>query len=490
MESGTLTDAGQVKSNWTIGMKLTASCAVMLALMCVMGFVSLRTAGAINDQVVIATTKTARRLQLGGAIDTASSDMLAGMRGVVLFTFGKRPDMVLVAEKQFDNAAASWQSAMDEARPLLVTEEGKRLINELQGQLTAWKSVMLEVTGAASQNQPDDALRIAVTKGLPIYKDNSRDTVAFRDLQNRILARQGADAASVYNGAWWTSVSVFIGALIAGVLTLLVIRHSSAVLRRAASELDRSSRQVSSAAVQISSASQQLAQGASEQAASVEETSASTEQMSAMTQKNADDASAAANVMSEVSDVVRQANHTLADLEASMKEIDASSAKIAKIIHVIDEIAFQTNILALNAAVEAARAGEAGMGFAVVADEVRNLAQRSAQAARDTTAMIEESIARSNQGQVKLDYVSKAIASITQKSVSVNGLIEAVRAGSAQEAAGVGQISTAITQVEKVAQNAAAAAEQTASAGEELNAQAAALQELVASVNQLVGAGA
>ena len=473
--------------NWSIGTKITACCSVMLLLVSVMGLVSLSTASSINAELVDATQNTARRLQVGGIIDTAGSDMLAGMRGIVMFTYGRMPSRVQGARELFESGASSWQSAMDEVRPLLVTEEGKRLIGQLQNQLNDWNSLIVDVEKAASQNRPDEALKLAITKGLPIYEANTRDSKAFSEVQNQLLIRKRATAASLYDSARWTSIAIFGISIIAGGITLLVVRRSSALLRRTTSDLSQASRQVASAAAQISSAGQALAQGASEQAASVEETSAATEQMSAMTRKNADDAGAAAKLMSEAGEVVRQANQTLGDMESSMKEINASSGKIAKIINVIDEIAFQTNILALNAAVEAARAGEAGMGFAVVADEVRNLAQRSAQAAKDTAGMIEESISRSSQGEEKLDHVSKAIARLTEKAAAVNGLIEELRSSSAEQATGIGQIATAVSQVEKVAQNAAASAEQTASAGEELNSQAGALEELVARMGQLAG---
>jgi methyl-accepting chemotaxis protein len=192
--------------------------------------------------------------------------------------------------------------------------------------------------------------------------------------------------------------------------------------------------------------------------------------------------------MNQAGQVVSEANHTLEQMQASMQEINASSEKIGRIIKVIDEIAFQTNILALNAAVEAARAGEAGMGFAVVADEVRNLAQRSAQAAKDTAGMIEESIATSNQGRSKLEEVSKAIYAITEKATKVKGLVDNVKASSGEQARGVDEIAKAIMQVEKVTQTQAASAEETASAAEELNSQAAALRRVTGRLEELVGA--
>ena len=139
-----------------------------------------------------------------------------------------------------------------------------------------------------------------------------------------------------------------------------------------------------------------------------------------------------------------------------MGDIKASSDKVAKIIKVIDEIAFQTNILALNAAVEAARAGEAGMGFAVVADEVRNLAQRCAQAAKDTAALIEESIVKSNDGKTKVDQVAVAIRAITEESAKVKTLVDEVSLGSQEQTRGIEQVAKALTQMEQVTQQSAA----------------------------------
>ena len=229
--------------------------------------------------------------------------------------------------------------------------------------------------------------------------------------------------------------------------------HSVAkTLTRSVSELKEGAEQVASAASQVSSSSQSLAQGSSEQAASLEETSASSEEINSMARKNTENARSAADLVTQSQQKFVETNQSLQEMVAAMSEINTHSGKISKIIKVIDEIAFQTNILALNAAVEAARAGEAGMGFAVVADEVRNLAQRCAQAAKDTAALIEESIAKSNDGKRKVDQVAAAIREITDESIKIKTLVDEVNLGSQEQARGIEQIGKAITQMEQVTQ--------------------------------------
>jgi methyl-accepting chemotaxis protein/methyl-accepting chemotaxis protein-1 (serine sensor receptor) len=209
-----------------------------------------------------------------------------------------------------------------------------------------------------------------------------------------------------------------------------------------------------------------------------------------MARKNSENSRVAADLMTDSQNKFAQANISLDQSVVAMAEINTQSDKIAKIIKVIDEIAFQTNILALNAAVEAARAGEAGMGFAVVADEVRNLAQRCAQAAKDTASLIEESIAKSNDGKVKVDQVATMIRAITDEASKVKTLVDEVNLGSQEQARGIEQIGKAIIQMEQVTQKTAANAEESASAAEELNAQSETLKDVVDKLAAMVGGGA
>jgi methyl-accepting chemotaxis protein len=251
-------------------------------------------------------------------------------------------------------------------------------------------------------------------------------------------------------------------------------------LETALSQVGEASSQVAGASGQISSGSQSLAQGANEQASSLEEVSASLEEMSSMTRQNADNALAAKNLAGEADVNARTGTEAMARMSRSINKIKESSDQTAKIIKTIDEIAMQTNLLALNAAVEAARAGEAGRGFAVVAEEVRNLAQRSAQAAKNTADMIGESVKNAEEGVKISDEVSASFDKIAQSSKKVNDLIAEIAAASKKQSAGIKEVNDAVGQMDKVTQQNAANAEESASASEQLSSQAQELQGMVA----------
>jgi methyl-accepting chemotaxis protein len=258
-------------------------------------------------------------------------------------------------------------------------------------------------------------------------------------------------------------------------------------LRGLARNLGDASSQVAAAATQVSVSSQSLAAGSGEQAASLEETTASLEEMAGMTKRNAENATNANQLANQARQAADNGAAGMQAMNTAMTDIKASSDDIAKIIKTIDEIAFQTNILALNAAVEAARAGEAGMGFAVVAEEVRNLAQRSAQAAKETAAKIEGAIGKTAQGVEISAKVAAGLAEIVEKVRRVDALVAEVASASREQSQGVDQINSAIVQMDKVVQTNAAAAEESAAAAEELNAQAAVLNDAVSDLQQLIG---
>jgi len=282
--------------------------------------------------------------------------------------------------------------------------------------------------------------------------------------------------------------------LVGGALLILIALVVALVLRSALrpfhatiQNLDDGSNQVAAAAGQVSTASQSLAQGSGEQAASIEETSSSLEEMASMTQRNAENAQKANDLAKQARQAADKGSADMQDMSLAMQAIKVSSDDIAKIIKTIDEIAFQTNILALNAAVEAARAGESGMGFAVVADEVRNLAQRSAQAAKETAVKIEAAISKSAQGVGISSKVAATLNEIVTKARQVDELAAEVANASREQTQGITQINTAVGQMDKVTQSNAASAEESAAAAEELNSQAAMMKQAVNELLQLVG---
>ncbi len=226
---------------------------------------------------------------------------------------------------------------------------------------------------------------------------------------------------------------------------------------------------IASASEEVVTASRSLAAGAAEQASAVEETSSSLEQLSAMTRENAEHSAVAHQTVNETQQIVVQAYDSMNQLSASIAEISRASEETSKIIKTIDEIAFQTNLLALNAAVEAARAGEAGAGFAVVADEVRNLATRSAEAARNTTALIQGTIGKIGDGAELAAKTHAEFSRITEGSKKIGDLIGKMAAASREQAQGLGQISQAVVELDKVVQRNTADADKTATAAAEMN---------------------
>lgn len=471
----------------TIGKKLLISVGSVLLMSVAQGLTSLKSTTDLNTSLENATQKTARRLQLVGLIDAAGSDMLAAERGIIMNSFAKQQAGVQGSKALLTSAETRWQKAIDEIRPLLTREDSKQMIRQLQEELDDWKGALVDVIHLADQGHAQAALDLANVRCVPIYDANTRDTGHMRQIQQEILQQDSQAGAAVISFSRWTQWGLLGLSLAVGATVFLLVRQTNRTLQHAAAGLSQTAEQVAAAACEISSSSQALAQGVSEQAASITETSASSEEITTMTRRTADHSRTATELMDQTSAVVADANRTLEMMQASMQDINASSDKIGQIIKVIDGIAFQTNILALNAAVEAARAGDAGMGFAVVADEVRNLAQRSAQAAKDTAGLIEESITKSSEGKTKLDQLSAAIRAITERSEKVKALINEVHVGSEEQARGVEQIARAMTQMEKVTQSSAASAEQAASSGEAMSHQSMNMRHVVEELETMVG---
>lgn len=284
------------------------------------------------------------------------------------------------------------------------------------------------------------------------------------------------------------NLGVFCATLLVVILGgFFLIRSIVIPINRMVNDLNASADMLASASSQVSSTSQQLAGGASQQAVALQETSSSLEEMGAMTKNNAENSKTSDKLMKETRQVVAGVNDSMAMLTTRMQEASKASEESSKIVKTIDEIAFQTNLLALNAAVEAARAGQAGAGFAVVADEVRNLALRAADAARNTSGLIEVTVKKVKDSAEIVTKTNEQFAEAANRSAKVGELVSEIAAASQQQAEGIEQVNKAVSDIDRVVQETAANAEESASTSEEMNAQAQQLKLFVKELSVLVG---
>ncbi|MFN7994814.1 MAG: methyl-accepting chemotaxis protein [Bryobacteraceae bacterium] len=472
----------------TIGKKITLTCCLLVGFALAMAGVTLHSATKLSAKILQLQTDAIPGQYLSGSLGLKARDIRGRMKDLVLDLAAYSGKDLTGTSRAVTEAQSSFDEAMRAYEPTAQTVEDRQAFDKIKSTYARYKESCARVISTGQQGKGSEAASLFKSETTSAFEETVRSIDEIIDLNHAAADKISSDAESDAKTAlFWNWVCAGFAVVCGSLLGFVIVRSVNRTLRQTVGELSEGAEQIASAAGQVSGSSQSLAQGASEQAASLEETSASSEEINSMARKNSENSLGAVELVTQSQHRFEQTNQSLDQMVVAMGEINASSDKISKIIKVIDEIAFQTNILALNAAVEAARAGEAGMGFAVVADEVRNLAQRCAQAAKDTATLIEESIAKSNDGKVKVDQVATAIRSISEESAKVKTLVDEVSLGSQEQARGIEQIGKAISQMEQVTQKTAANAEESAAAAEELNAQSETLKDVVERLSDLVG---
>jgi hypothetical protein len=487
----------------TIGKKLTLNFVAMLALVLVSSGVVVTLLRSLGGALNVAVNSTAKKLAAAGSIRAGFQEVSAYTRATHLnyvirelergrkdSTCGACHDEEKLDKNRrgFETALATLQTQFAALRPLVDAADERNALGNLERAAGAWSQHYHEYLEQAGSGHFEAAHQIVTDKMYPILADVQLNTVALAGQENMSLEAADSGARRTVSTGRWAAFLVVGLSLAISIGVLLVVRHTIRVLREVTCELKEGAEQIARASSQVSAASQSVAEGASRHASSIEEANTLGGHVQSSAQTNVENSKRAELLTETMGHDVGRANETLSGMVAAIDAIDCSSQQISRIIKVIQEIAFQTNLLALNAAVEAARAGESGRGFAVVADEVRKLAQRCAQAATETTALIEESIEKTRFGKAQVESVNAAVRSVTEGAANARAVMAEVRRGVEAQASDTGQIAGSIAEMERATQSAAANAEESASAGEELHSQSQSLMHVVSRLTELCSA--
>ena len=385
----------------------------------------------------------------------------------------------------FEVLAGRFRGRTGELRKLTGSSDA---LDDIERGVSEWSGLFSDYLETAVRK--DDFQRahgLLTDRIAPVVQRIDRSAVALARQQEAARGESRREAAGIAERHRRIVWVLFALSLACGGAILIVVRGASGTLRRAVHDLGARAGSILKQAADVSGAGQALAAGARRQSAALEQAASSGGQVKSAAQGNAGIAKEVAAVAGRVQARAGETGAALERAREAMQSLDGASGRIAKIIKVIEEIAFQTNLLALNAAIEAARAGEAGAGFGVVAGEVRSLAKRSAAAARDTTAMIEESVKRSREGRERLEELAGGVAGIVEAAGSVTDLAARVEQGSAGQARSMEEVARGLAEIGGITAAAGTGAGRCANAGDQLRRESLALNGVLDRLAALVG---
>ncbi len=504
--------------NMKIGTRLGISFGLLIVLMLLIAFTGVTRLASIDKQLDVIVHDRYPKVVMGSEIINNVNRIARSVRNILIMDrkedIQKEMDSILESRKKIGET-------LDKVTKVIQSNKGKELLKAVADGRSAYIAEQEAVMKLIADGKKDEAKTRLVTALRQVQMSYMKAIESLIGYQNSLMEESAKEAKQTYQNARnLIGIFAIIAFVFAGMTALFVTRsitrplgvavgvanqiaegslsakintdskdetgqmltgmeNMNKNLKRIASQTIEASNQVSIAADQIAEANQNFSQRITEQAASIEETSSTMEEMSASIRQTADNAKEANKLAQATRSSAETGIKVMSDTINAMDDINKSSGKIANISNVIEEIAFQTNLLALNAAVEAARAGEHGKGFGVVASEIRNLAQRTAQSAKEITGLIEDSGEKTGRGVQLAQELSKKLEEIGLSVKKVADLMDEVAASAQEQASGINQVNTAVTQIDQMTQQNAALVEETSASAEELAAQAKELMSLI-----------
>jgi methyl-accepting chemotaxis protein len=496
----------RIAKSLTIGQQVTFGFLLSMVLIAGLGYMGRRAISSVGGQLSSAVNVTARQVDLVGGLLMQFEDMKSYARRTqfafvvnhlvhtnaqiganVTCSMCHMLETNETRERELGVMAATIKATLGQLERLTSHEADLKQLRAARAGIDMYVSLFGRYLKMTAANQFDAAHGVLRDEMFPTLDGIDDALKQLRERAAKALNQADQDAGRTISRSLRESLILVLMSLILSLGMLWVANRTVRRLRRVAAELKQEAQEVASAAGQVASAGQSVAQNVTEQSATLERTSASTEEIETSAKANQGVARESAELSGDLGQRVAQANSILEEMMAAMLDMGNSNKEISKIIQLIEDIAFQTNLLALNAAIEAARSGEAGLGFAVVADEVRSLAKRSAQAACDTTALIQQAVQKSGQGMQTATRVAESIQSITGGSKRMNVLSEQIRASSGEQAELLEKIAGLLRETLQSVQASAAGAEETAAAGQELHAQSAQLESMAEQLISISG---